>query len=518
MEANKEITLDVTLTPNDFIKYQFYHMRKFYILYFWMVVLIASLVLIIWYPLYWEIWLLFSLFFAALGNMLMAVFLRRHLLKDFNSDPVTRGEYKFRITDAGIEQKKIKSESRFEWEDIRTVYRNKDLYRLYIARKRAIVIPARFFASEEDREAFEKIVSSHVPPKENKFSASTLPLAVLFFGTGAGVIVLIATAGILLSGTMQSSDYHSGSEAREEEPAAMEPEENATSNIQSPISVDLPSSLVYSGEDDIWEVTSYGIEEKDNGFLISEGVIQMKGTDYYETDYFEAAVFIVIDREPGRLHHYELTDPGTNIATRETGWTSISYYKNDSQPATIEDIRELYAEIRWRDIQDNKIKKSRIKLYPDLTKNDPEETDEEFVQEPDETNPESETVPAQASGEESAGSPIKKGEELGSFIFASRKSPHLTNIIELREVSVAKENYESRTPVQGKGIVKVRIYYGKNGGILEEYLEYEPNGSFNADDFQVNWKNDWQAKVNVLTENGAGKKIIKESFEINVTE
>lgn len=88
----------------------------------------------------------------------------------------------------------------------------------------------------------------------------------------------------------------------------------------------------------------------------------------------------------------------------------------------------------------------------------------------------------------------------GSFTFKRSNSPGLINIIEFRETSAV-----------------VQIYYGKMGSVLGEYIEYIPSDMYTPENFNVEWKNDEQAKVDVMRENEIGEMYIEESIEIDMT-
>lgn len=353
MESNNDLSFRGTLSLKDFQKFQFYHMRKFYILYFWFVVFLASLAMTILYPGSWLSSLLFSLAISILGMGLLAILYRFRFKREYASDALMQREIQYRLTEAGIRQSTKSTNAHFDWKNIRAAHKNKGIYRLYVSRSKALIIPERFFASEEDKREFEKIVSSHLPASSNELdiSSSARPLWVLFLGAGTLVIGLIFAVSFLLTELIAPSQTNSSSS---------------------------------------WPITT-------------------------------------------TVLHEEIQDSGKIEDEEEDGYV------------------------------------------------------ESFNQ---------------------------HSKEMGSFIFASRESPDKAHMIELREVVLEDENYKPRLGDDEQNNVVVRIYFGENGGILEDFVQYDPKGMFTLEDFEVNWTSDNQATVNAFVENIDGEKVLDESFEI----
>lgn len=62
----------------------------------------------------------------------------------------------------------------------------------------------------------------------------------------------------------------------------------------------------------------------------------------------------------------------------------------------------------------------------------------------------------------------------------------------------------------------VQIFYGEKGSILERYKEYIPSDIYTPDNFMVFWKNDQQAKIEVIMENDRGETYIEDAIEIDL--
>lgn len=98
--------------------------------------------------------------------------------------------------------------------------------------------------------------------------------------------------------------------------------------------------------------------------------------------------------------------------------------------------------------------------------------------------------------------------EIGSFDFLSSKSPDLSRIIELREITMSKGSSPHST---------VRIYYGKNGGVLETFQEHVPSGMYTPDNFQIEWISNEEAVVKAVREQD-GRTIVEKTYRIKLDE
>lgn len=354
MQSNNELIIRGTLKLNEFQKHQFYHLRKFHLLYFWFIVFLSSFALTFFDPSEWLINLFISLGSSALAIGLLIILFRLRSKREYVSDNLLQKEFQFQLTEDGILQTTEHTSALFEWETIHSAHKNKKMYRLYVSKNKAMVIPERFFASKEDRERFEKLISSHIPISSNKFSSTSVTrrLVLMFLGTGVVVSGLVFAESLLLSELMAP------------------PEANTSSS---------------------WPITTT--------FL-----------------------------------HEEIQKTGKTV---------------DAERA-----------------QDTKVSNQNSK-------------------------------------------------ELGSFIFASRESPDKAHMIELREVVLGSEQREPDLDDERNDVV-VRIYYGENGGVLEDFVQYDPKGMFISEDFEVNWISSNQATVNIFEENMDGEKVLEESFEIKI--
>ncbi|MDX8045266.1 YcxB family protein [Gracilibacillus sp. S3-1-1] len=169
--GNKEterVHLTGSLTFNDYKKHLTYHLRKPVLFYFCFVFfftvyfcynIISDGAYIIIVPIVTIVATLVALIFSFLLNLLLRLLGRR----EFNSDLISKNEIKYIIDDEGIRQQVTERMHNFiEWRYIIKYYESEDLFRLYVSRRKAIIIPKRFFVSNDDLKVFKKIVNQNI--------------------------------------------------------------------------------------------------------------------------------------------------------------------------------------------------------------------------------------------------------------------------------------------------------------------------------------------------------------------
>lgn len=80
-----------------------------------------------------------------------------------------RSEITYIFGDDGIHQKRINSNSYYDWDDIRSIYEYRDMYLLYVSKYNAIILPKRFFETENKRDLFKKVVCDNVATQKVKW-------------------------------------------------------------------------------------------------------------------------------------------------------------------------------------------------------------------------------------------------------------------------------------------------------------------------------------------------------------
>ncbi|WP_158234693.1 YcxB family protein [Lentibacillus sediminis] len=99
---------------------------------------------------------------ATLGSILLR---KRRLRREFESDKQAQNEVTFTINEERIHQKTINSTTEINWSDIFSAYEHKKMFRLYVSRNKVIVLPKRYFHSQQEIELFRDIAKQYVKLK-----------------------------------------------------------------------------------------------------------------------------------------------------------------------------------------------------------------------------------------------------------------------------------------------------------------------------------------------------------------
>ncbi|QKY68864.1 YcxB family protein [Lentibacillus sp. CBA3610] len=168
-KESNEVAINGILTYEDFKKYTKYHQQKIVVNYFFVSIIVSmavfSLILPVSLFLLFLVYLPLSLLISGavtLTFMLMARLLSR---REYKSDRAAKSEMSYVINNQGILQKRGKSSTYFEWDDIIKAYENKELFRLYVSKSKAIVLPKRFFSTKDDIESFKSILRENLDTK-----------------------------------------------------------------------------------------------------------------------------------------------------------------------------------------------------------------------------------------------------------------------------------------------------------------------------------------------------------------
>ncbi|GGI11510.1 YcxB family protein [Gottfriedia solisilvae] len=167
MNTNESITFAGKLTFDEFKKYNFYHTKR-KLVYSFLVVLIYLTVCFKFIFPQFRLVVLFivCVILAILITALFRFIIYLRVRKEFKSDNLIKNEINFVADNEGIHQKVKSSNLCIEWDDIISAFENEDLFRLYISRNKAIVIPKRYFCSEDDVTTFKKLINEKLAIKQ----------------------------------------------------------------------------------------------------------------------------------------------------------------------------------------------------------------------------------------------------------------------------------------------------------------------------------------------------------------
>lgn len=164
---NEKVSVSGTLTYADFKKHNSYHRRKNVIGYFIVILLFSIYVLsdlitnsILVYFL--------SLIIAGVLILLPVTLMDRNYSKAFKNDPLIKSEITYKINDIGISQKLSGAIANVDWKDLYLAIEEKDMFRLYVSKNKAIILPLRFFKSKEEINMLKRIIRRNMDAKKVK--------------------------------------------------------------------------------------------------------------------------------------------------------------------------------------------------------------------------------------------------------------------------------------------------------------------------------------------------------------
>ncbi|MDG5471269.1 YcxB family protein [Jeotgalibacillus sp. ET6] len=171
------LVLQGTLTKKEFLKHGQYHMNKILniVILLFLVFAFLNFVISSWneedlnnIPSY-IVFALFSLVLSGLLMLVLKMITRVKTAREFKSDPLVKKEMRYIISSREIHQNVGRSDAYLEWEQIRTAHENKDMFRLYVSRGKAMVLPKRFFKSEAEMRVFRKLIRENLSRNRIKF-------------------------------------------------------------------------------------------------------------------------------------------------------------------------------------------------------------------------------------------------------------------------------------------------------------------------------------------------------------
>ncbi|MDG5471448.1 YcxB family protein [Jeotgalibacillus sp. ET6] len=187
MEKNTELldedkfTVSGTVKKEEFNKYGLYHLKKFHRILFYFLLIFTFLIFAI--PtintidadlyIYMYIFLFIPYAIISLIVSLPALFLGKFSSKiktsrEYDSDQLIQKEITYTFSSKEIQQKFDRSVGYFEWNQIQNVYENKDMFRLYVSKAKAIILPKRFFNSDAEIDLLKKLIRDNVDNKKVK--------------------------------------------------------------------------------------------------------------------------------------------------------------------------------------------------------------------------------------------------------------------------------------------------------------------------------------------------------------
>lgn len=165
-DRQDEVKLIGRLTYHDFKTYNLFHQKSTLIAFFVLANLLFLLILAT------STTFLFSLLFALMLSTVTTIALRGLLLfrvrREFNSDQLTKSEMRYMLNNNSIIQQSERSKMELTWSDVLKVRRCEDIFLLYVAKSKAVVLPQRFFSSKEDIYTFLDLIHRNMNEEKIK--------------------------------------------------------------------------------------------------------------------------------------------------------------------------------------------------------------------------------------------------------------------------------------------------------------------------------------------------------------
>lgn len=121
--------------------------------------------------------------------------------------------------------------------------------------------------------------------------------------------------------------------------------------------------VILMGESGNWIVNSYHVSLTSDVLKAGDGIIDMKGSTEYKTDYFYFEVHAVINGVDTVIQAKKITGSETDVAQINTGTIEGDAPLNkDGETIKMDDIGNIYMIIEWKDKTNDKKVKEKINI------------------------------------------------------------------------------------------------------------------------------------------------------------
>lgn len=175
---NQEVTFHGTPTRKDFRQYYRYHTQRtmYYLsLTVFLLVWFILSVIFIFYGLgltYTPLEFFFTYSFALCFPVIyLLIWYANAWLRSFHDDRESKASIKNVYYEAGPEEIHIQTsntQAHYRWEDIVSIYEHRDMFRLYITKRRGFFIPKHYFDSSEQIGHFRHFLEQHAPTNQKR--------------------------------------------------------------------------------------------------------------------------------------------------------------------------------------------------------------------------------------------------------------------------------------------------------------------------------------------------------------
>ncbi|SFC69199.1 YcxB-like protein [Alkalibacterium subtropicum] len=170
MTTEEIIQISGKLTLEDFIKYNHYHLGKLLKVYFVLCFIVLFFVFQI--PMSGDIILIILI--SGIPSLLLSSLLyyfakrtRRHFaVREYKSDQLIKLTISYTFKQEGVTQVVRKSQNQYEWTDFLKAREHKEMYLLYLSKNKAMVLPKRFFQTEDQMRRFKSLIVQNLSQTE----------------------------------------------------------------------------------------------------------------------------------------------------------------------------------------------------------------------------------------------------------------------------------------------------------------------------------------------------------------
>jgi hypothetical protein len=182
LDTSRELSVRGTLTVKEYKKFSSFHTSR------WILWITIS-TYIVFFP--WLIYILYnpgdifnfgdmaaillisstvSVCIAALIFLYAKVVIGVKATREYKSDQLIKNELIYTFSDTGINQKRRRSKNHIEWHEIVSIKEFSPMFLIYVSRNKAMVVPKRFFESDEQIKFFKKVINENVTQEQNKIN------------------------------------------------------------------------------------------------------------------------------------------------------------------------------------------------------------------------------------------------------------------------------------------------------------------------------------------------------------
>ena len=173
MNVNQQVSAKGIVNLKEFKRYNKYHVRKREMTCFFLSLVLFFITFYVSMTGDFLSVIIFSILFSVITSILLTFVIKliniRAAMKEYKSESKIKSEMIYIFNSEGIRLKTESSDALFRWEEIQRAIQKKEMFILYVTTIKAIVIPKRFFCTEEDIELFKGIVLENMDATKVKF-------------------------------------------------------------------------------------------------------------------------------------------------------------------------------------------------------------------------------------------------------------------------------------------------------------------------------------------------------------